>query len=627
MKVSQFVALVGLLVVEMFAFSGLAAVGNDSVSETLKDSDASAVTSSLDEVDLLVVTNQKLAPSWAKFANWKTATGRPALIVTTEDIEEQFEGEDLQAKIRECCLKHIKDKKTRWIVLGGDSSGDGGVVPDRDTDHSSCKMLPYDNIPTDLYYISETDWDANDDGKYGVFEDDMEEVSYVNPTATIGRIPVRTAEDVIAYTDKVIDYESSYPVGDFARRMVYTCAVEHAYPKLGTSIDSVTEAWPDGMISQFYSDHSPWDDAKKGDHDLTPDNWAEMINDRQASKIHIHGHGLLDCWVLEKRLVKKDCVAQLTNERAYPVITTVSCLTGQYDNKKDPCIVESMLRMPKAGAIAILAPSREGVPFMMEQSDFAKMMYEGKMDGTTASYTKFWEAALAEDMTLGEAFRKVKVEMTENARQNDGFHMCQCELNLLGDPSLPVRPTPPNNFEKLKFTCNDKLLKIRGVKEADVCLWDGKEDYQVVKTNRFGSGRIKLKSEPGEYQVAVSAEGHNIHYLPVLNPADSRGQPIAEFKKQAEKRLQGRLSEEQLDKIVGAIDRDSNGFVSDNELERQMESIQALAMKEAAKEKAAMEKAAMEKAAKEKAAKEKAAKEDSKDEDSDSDEEDSKEES
>ena len=217
--------------------------------------------------------------------------------------------------------------------------------------------------------------------------------------------------------------------------------------------------------------------------------------------------------------------------------------------------------------------------------------------------------------------------MTENARQNDGFHMCQCELNLLGDPSLPVRPTPPNNFEKLKFTCNDKLLKIRGVKEANVCLWDGKEDYQVVKTNRFGSGRIKLKSEPGEYQVAVSAEGHNIHYLPVLNPADSRGRPIAEFKKQAEKRLQGRLSEEQLDKIVGAIDRDSNGFVSDNELERQMESIQALAMKEAAKEKAAMEKAAKEKAAKEKAAKEDSKDEDSdSDSDSDSDEEDSKEE-
>jgi len=565
------------------ALIGLLALGLSSSSTAEEDAEkpqnAKAAIEAVGNADLLVITNQELASAWSKFANWKTATGRPTAIVTTEGIEEQFEGPDLQAKIRECCLEHIKTMKTRWVVLGGDSSGDGGIVPDRDTDHSECKMLPYDNIPTDLYYISETDWDANDDGKYGVFSEDMDEVSYVNPTASIGRIPVRTAEDVIAYTDKVIEYESKYPVGDFAKRMVFTCPVEEAYPKLGTSMDAVAEAWPTGIISQFFADRTAWDDAKKGDYDLSRNNWAEMINDRQASKIHIHGHGLLHCWVLEgHEMVKKDCVAELTNERAYPIITTVSCLTGQYDDKKDPSIVESMLRMPKAGAIAVLAPSREGVPFMMKQSDFARMMYQGKMDGTTESYTKFWETALTGNVTIGEAFREVKIAMTDNARKNDGFHMCQCELNLLGDPSLAIHPAPPSNFEKLKITCVDKLLKVRGPKEANVCVWDGKDDYRLLETNRFGFGKVKLKSDPDKYQIAISAKGHNTHYQPVPTKEVVEGKTIADFKEYIGGRLAG-INAKQLDIIANAVDQDGDGVISEEEFENRMESIQAVASK------------------------------------------------
>ena len=569
MKTRRIVALVGLFIL------GLADPSFAKENDTANLKESSSAPTVAGRADLVLITSQKLAPAWAKFANWKTATGRPTLIVTTEDIESQFEGDDLQAKIRECCLKHIQTMNTRWVVLGGDSDGDGGIVPDRDTDHSECEMLPYDNIPTDLYYISETDWDANDDGKYGVFADDMDEVSYVNPSASIGRIPVRTSEDVIAYTDKVIDYESSYPVGDFARRMVVTCPMEQAYPKLGTSMDAIAEVWPKGIISQFFANRTAWDDVEKGDHDLTQENWVEMINDRQASKIHMHGHGLLHCWVLEQNeMVKKDCLSQLTNERAYPIITTVSCLTGQYDDEKDPSIAESMLRLPKAGAIAILAPSREGVPFMMKESDFPRMLYDGKMDGTTASYTKFWEVALSKDVTLGEAFRQVKINMTDKARENDGYHLCQCELNLLGDPSLPIHPAPPNNFEDLKIRCVDKLVKIRGAKNAVVCVWDGSDDYQTVKTNRFGFARIKLKSEPDDYQIAVSAKGHNVYYQSQLSLAAKEGQTIADFKKHVEDRLP-EISEEQLEMIAVAVDRDGDGTISDKEFENRMESIQA----------------------------------------------------
>ena len=463
-----------------------------------------------DRADILIVTNAELAEAWIPFAKWKTSTGRPAKIVTTQFITEEFSGDDIQQKIRACCLKHIDEQQTKWVVLGGDSSEDAGIVPDRDTDHSDCKMLPYDNIPTDLYYISEKDWDANDDGKYGVFADDMEEVAYFNPTASIGRIPIRTADDVAAYTEKVIAYESRYPVGDFARRMVYTCPENSAYPKLETSMAEVSDAWKPGYVSRFFGNRTAWDDTKRGEHDLTLDNWVKMVNNRQASKIHMHGHGLLNLWMLEKyKKLKTTHVDDLENENAYPIITTVSCLTGQYDDKQDPCISESMLRQPRAGAIAMLAPSREGVPFMKSESDFRLMMTEGKMDGTTIAYTKFWKIALSEDLTLGEAFRKVKMEMDEDARENDGFHMAQCELNLLGDPSLCVRAAAPDSLQ-VQTRLSGNKLKLRSIPNATVCIWGGNDQYIQKEASSRGRLTVELESADDELHVTVTTPGHNI---------------------------------------------------------------------------------------------------------------------
>ena len=68
---------------------------------------------------------------------------------------------------------------------------------------------------------------------------------------------------------------------------------------------------------------------------------------------------------------------------AYPLITTVSCFTGQYDGKEDPSIVESMIRQPKRGSVAVVAPIRTGKPHFHQRSDFRLMVSEGKLDGTT----------------------------------------------------------------------------------------------------------------------------------------------------------------------------------------------------------------------------------------------------
>ena len=109
--------------------------------------------------------------------------------------------------------------------------------------------------------------------------------------ASIGRIPVRSAEDVAAYTEKVIGYESRYPEKDFSNKLVYTCAVPGAEPKLRTSWDDlVGPAWEGGEVLRYYIGKTPWDKEKDGDHALSPANWVKMINDKTTGKLHMHGH-------------------------------------------------------------------------------------------------------------------------------------------------------------------------------------------------------------------------------------------------------------------------------------------------------------------------------------------------
>lgn len=472
---------------------------------------------------VLLITSSKLADAWKPFAQWKTELGKATKIITVDAIKKNYKGKDVQDKIRACCLAHINKHGTRWVVLGGDSQPNGGGhVPDRDTHHR--EFYKYQDIPTDIYYLSEKNWDANGDGVYGQWSKDKAAISYINPKASVGRIPVRTVADVKAYTAKVIAYESKYPSKNFAQQMVYTCPMKMACPKLETSKKVLAPLWKTGKLLQFFAHKTPWDKNKPGDHNLTPANWISLINKKQTSKMHVHGHGLWHLWVLEgHQTVTKNHVAKLKNDHAYLAMTTVSCFTGQYDSLNDPSITESMLRAPNGGAVIIIAPSREGIPIFHKRSDMQLMITQGKMDGTTTTMTRFWKHALSKNLTAGEALRAAKQEMVADAKKTKGFHFLQCELNLLGDPTLDLRSkdpiTPKVTVQKTvasrKSISPEKGSQLVIVKtntpNAVVCLCKGDEFYLVAKTDANGTVKCSVDiPTPGKLLVTVSGSSLNV---------------------------------------------------------------------------------------------------------------------
>ena len=463
---------------------------------------------------VLLITSAELAPAWSDFARWKTRQGKRTEILSTEAIAARYPGADLQAKIRACVLEHVDRRGTRWVILGGDSRpGGAGVVPDRDTKHRlHGGRLSYDDIPTDLYYVTRASWDENGDGVFGEWSQDRAAMDYA-PVAALGRVPLRSAAEVAAYTAKVIAYESRFPGGEAARTLLYTCAVPQANYKSDLLWERNLEpAWAGGRIQRFFVDRSPWDRERAGDFDLSPRNWIARLNAQAASKVHMHGHGHLPGWVLERHArADARAVASLRNRGLPLVMTTVSCFTGHFDSAQDPAICESMLRHAEGGAVAIVAPAREGVPVFHGRGFDPR---DGQtQDGTTRLLTRFWVHGLERGLTSGEALAAAKAELAKDAARNPGYHWVLCELNLLGDPTLDLRARP---VTPLRLQAPSRLAPgaQRVVVETDraglsVCLWQGEQVYALATTDERGRASLEVSPRAGQLSLSVSGPSLN----------------------------------------------------------------------------------------------------------------------
>lgn len=470
-----------------------------------------ALTHSTDAT-VLLITADELAEAWVPFAEWKTLNGKLTKIVTVGQIEKDYKADSIQEKIRQCVQMHIKDHGTQWVVLGGDCLPNGkGLVPGG---HTTVHEMEPRGIPTDIVYLSKTNWDADGDGVYGEFEDDQDAITYPDGSVGLGRIPVRTAEDVKAFTAKVVAYESNYPTDSFATNMIYTCTDSPAYPKVRKSWDShVSKVWK-GEMGRFFSQETPWDDEDDpGSYPLSANNLVKLFNEKSTSKFHIHGHGHLPAWVLESGQFTGRHIEKLEHDGAYPLITTVSCNTGEYDSRKDPSIVEQMLRRPQGGSVAVVAPVRTGKPHFSNNSDFRLMVTEGKLDGTTMTMTRYWTLGLGEGNSTGHAMMNAKKAMIEDARDAACYHLCICELNLLGDPTLDMRAKAPRNpsLEVAAMQDGDKynVTVKTDAPGATVCLWKGTDVYQVLTADKQGNASATLKANPQD--VAFTVSGANLN--------------------------------------------------------------------------------------------------------------------
>ena len=156
---------------------------------------------------ILTGDDPALASAWQPLADWKTATGDPARVVTTAWVREHYAGgADLAEKIR----LFLRDAHQAWglaaVLLGGDTD----LVPTR-----MVGVAPND-VSSDYYYAClEGTWDANGNGVYGERPRDDPDML---PEIHVGRVSARTADQVEAFLAKYFTYVQAPPEDGYLDR-------------------------------------------------------------------------------------------------------------------------------------------------------------------------------------------------------------------------------------------------------------------------------------------------------------------------------------------------------------------------------------------------------------------------
>ncbi len=413
--------------------------------------------------DYLVITSSALTGAFEQLAQYRrTADGFAAQVLAIENVTNRFSGADVPAAIRACIRQYVNDDGVSYVVLGGDDT----VVPARKC-AVSIRTYISTTMPTDLYYSGlDGTWDDwNTNGIYGEADvngiNDHDEGDLV-PDVIVGRIPVRTAHQALAYINKLVAYETGVWSAATARRMLmggvlfwdaYSGAqrpgdmLADGLPQFGAHTpvsdaemwqrrlyrDGIQPHWQPLEWALFCDTLTSWDGGTAGDYPLSRANFSARWNNGW-NYVSFGTHGSAASWSLETDSFGPGDALALTN--AARVVYTVACDTAAFDSGIDPCLSEAFLRNANGGALAYIGCSRYGWggPDEPPASPFSD-------GGTSSAYEyEFWHQVCAQRRArVGDAFALHKAAKVPACGANYAYRWVQFGLNLQGDPALRLR--------------------------------------------------------------------------------------------------------------------------------------------------------------------------------------------
>lgn len=463
-----------------------------------------------DNVEYLLITNEKLAESFSPLVEWKKEKGVTAKIITTEYINNNYSGATMQLKIKTCLKEYYENNGLKYVLLGGDDTvvpvmGCYAKVPQSEEKYDVIE----NKMPTDLFYAcfdNSFDWNANGNSLYGEIEDDID----IAPEVFISRVPVQNTNDTYDFVNKTINYEQFISTRGWENRILM-CGVQtfkSGYINGNLVSDSqnkseelyrmyIEDFW-DGEKVRFYDTHT--DFSGGADYDLNSVHLQEKLS-QGYNFIHMMSHGDSKYFVLENDLYDISKASTLYN-KVPTVIATTACHTNHFDNNTEPCLSEAFIRNENNGVIAYLGCSREGwgwpnIYFHGPSEDYNGLFYKSLFKNSPGS------------RNFGDVIAATKMAFLGKCKKEGAHRWIMFGLNPIGDPEMPIYTQTPNSFENitLKFDEN-KLIVDTGEEECRICVMSsnsGKSYYKVVSNTKTATFTNLCD---GEIDICVTKEGY-----------------------------------------------------------------------------------------------------------------------
>ncbi len=352
----------------------------------------------------------------------KQSRGLSAVIVTIEDILEEYAGVDNPEKLRNFIRDAYTNWETEFVLLGGDVN----IIPMRAL---YCYAAGYtDHIPSDLYYQcldgsynsdGDTQWGEPTDGPGGGDVDLMAEVY-------IGRAAAENAVEMSNFVYKTLAYENESEGASYLRgalmcgeHLGFGGISEYAKSsmeeiRLGADTHGYTTAGfassPSFTVGTLYEEDMSW--AK---NDI-----LSRINSNTFSIINHLGHANYD-YVMKFNNADADALSNENFLFAY----SQGCIPGNFEVD---CVAEHLTTSTRHGMFSVVFNSRYG------------WGAGNSTDGPSQRFNRqFWDAYFAEGMFNIGALNADSHE--DNIWDINGscIRWCYYESNLLGDPHTIMR--------------------------------------------------------------------------------------------------------------------------------------------------------------------------------------------
>ncbi len=468
--------------------------------ERLSEFSGTAIRSSErnDGFDYLIVCPEALADAFAPLAGWKTRKGVRTEIVTVESIDAEplFAGIDQAERIRNAIRHHYTESGITWVLLGGDT----GLVPAR----AAYDFFYDQGLPCDLYYADlDGTWDEDGDGRWGEHAQDSIDM-YAD--VLVGRAPVSTVAEAVAFADKVLAYEAAaFTIADdWQLETLFLAEIlwddPDPYTDGGVALDMIDDGYVPPRFDPIVKLYERDGNLNQGDV------LAEL---EVGCGIVVHeGHGSTGAVSIGPDALTNATLDGLTNGSRGGVWYSVACWSAAIDLD---AFGEHWVRNDAGGGVAYVGNSRYG---------WGCPGYPGECVSDLFSQ-QFVNSLLAEDLVhAGVVHADAKHHYVGVARIDDYTRYAMYELNLLGDPEMPIWTDQPS---PLAIVCPDEVDIVEGaadvditvtsagspVGEATVCVAtvDG-SIYEVVMTDAAGEVTVVVLTE-NPCDLTITATAHN----------------------------------------------------------------------------------------------------------------------
>ncbi len=372
----------------------------------------------------VIVTQSDYVDEFQPLADWKRQKGVSDTVVTREWIESSYSGHDVREKIRNFIIDAYGSWGTRWVLLGGDTN----VIPSRIAYAMTCEAGFYpdeDSIRADLYFSDlDGDWDADGDHIYGELADSVD----LYPDIFVGRASASTQAEAQGWANKVLLYEKT-PQPDHPLHMLFLAEILWGSPFTDGSLHKE-------MIDDL-SIPSRFDPIKKLYQTLgneSPDSARHYLNLGQNLVNH-DGHCNYTVMSMGDGYLYRSDMDSLSNATRPSIMYSIGCWPAAIDRD---CIAEHWLCNPNGGGVAFIGNNRYGWGSPGNPGYGYSDIYD------TRFYHEIFNGG---QIHIGAALAAAKAHYVPKSRQENVYRIHQYQLNLLGDPEMPIWTDTPETLQ------------------------------------------------------------------------------------------------------------------------------------------------------------------------------------